>query len=196
MISVKRHFTSLHIIGLIILLFFVAKGFQFFINRDGRSAVSHTGANSSLQLISPAFSEGQPIPAQYTCKGQDISPPLSITGVPSGAKSLAIIAHDPDAVGGDFTHWLVWDMPAQDLSLTAGDTPVGSVQGANDSGNSGYMGPCPPAGTGTHHYQFELYALNATLNLKPDTNRHQLQQAIGDHLLDRTILTGTFSANN
>lgn len=157
--------------------------------------MNNIGASSSLQLISSAFNDGQAIPEQYTCKGQNISPPLSITGVPDGAKSLALVMHDPDAVSGDFTHWLLWDLPAQDLTFAAGDTPVGSVQGPNGSGGSGYMGPCPPKGTGTHHYMFDLYALDSTLSLKPETDRQQLQQAIDDHLLDHAALTGTFKAD-
>jgi len=114
---------------------------------------------------------------------------------PAEAKSLALIMHDPDAVSGDFTHWLLWDIPASTDVLAANSFPVGAVQGNNGTGKSGYIGPCPPAGTGTHHYIFELYALDTNLGLQTDVNRQQLEQAMEGHVLAEAKLTGLFDAS-
>lgn len=151
-------------------------------------------ANSALALNSTAFNDNQPIPAQYTCKGQNVNPPLAISGVPTEAKSLALIVHDPDAVSGDFVHWLIWDIPVATSGINANSVPVGVVQGQNDGSQNKYMGPCPPAGTGTHRYMFELYALENRLGLPAGSDRSSLQKAMNGHILAKTILTGLFSS--
>ncbi len=140
-------------------------------------------SKSEFRLISPAFKEGGNIPRPYTCKGQGVNPPLNIIGSPAKAKSLALIMHDPDAVNGDFTHWLVWDILTSTENIAANSLPVGAVQGKNDAGGNQYMGPCPPAGTGTHRYIFELYALDKNLSLPSGSSRKQLEQAMEDHTL-------------
>lgn len=150
--------------------------------------------NSSLALASQAFAEGASIPAQYTCKGQNISPPLTIVGVPTGAKSLVLIMHDPDAVSGDFVHWTVWDIPISTGAIAANSVPDGAAQGQNGGGQNKYMGPCPPAGTGVHHYMFELYAMDKLLGLKSGVGRDQLQYAMTGHILAQHTLTGLFAA--
>ncbi|MDO8592130.1 MAG: YbhB/YbcL family Raf kinase inhibitor-like protein [bacterium] len=151
--------------------------------------------NSSIRLASPVFNEGAQIPAAYTCKGQNINPPLSITGVPASSKSLALIMHDPDSVSGDFVHWLAWDLPASTTTIGPNSSPSDAVQGFNGRGQSGYTGPCPPAGTGVHRYIFELYALDKTLGLPPTTNRDQLQKAMAGHIIAQHTLTGLFPAD-
>ena len=151
--------------------------------------------NSSLKLASQVFDDGAQIPAQYTCKGQNINPPLNIIGVPAGAKSLALIMHDPDAVSDDFVHWLLWDMPTSTGTIAVNSVPAGAIQGINGGGRNQYMGPCPPAGTGIHHYLFELYALNKTLGLPPATNRDQLQKAMQGHILAQHTFTSLFAAD-
>lgn len=145
-------------------------------------------------LSSSAFQDGKPIPASFTCKGDNSNPPLNIIGTPTDAKSLALILHDPDAVSGDFTHWLMWDIPSSTNGINAHSVPVGAVQGPNGIGDNQYMGPCPPAGTGTHHYIFELYALDTILNLPPQTTREELQKAIADHTIAKSQLVGLFAA--
>lgn len=155
---------------------------------------SDDSTKNSLRLGSPIFKEGEMIPAAYTCRGQNVSPPLSIVGVPTGAQSLALILHDPDAVSGDFVHWLMWDIPTSAETIAANSVPANAIQGINDGGKNGYMGPCPPAGTGTHRYIFELYALDKTLGLPPDTTRDQLQQTMSGHILAQHTLTGLFTA--
>lgn len=159
-----------------------------------QSANRSAGSNG-MSLSSPQFSENAEIPAAHTCKGENTNPPLAISGVPDTAKSLALILHDPDAVSSDFTHWLLWDMPASTKSIGANSVPVGAVQGKNGGGQNRYMGPCPPAGTGTHRYMFELYALDKSLGLPAGTGRADLEQAIDGHALAHTRLTGLFSAD-
>lgn len=152
--------------------------------------------NSSVfSLTSSSFENNQPIPASYTHKGDNTSPPLTITGVPEAAKSLALILHDPDAVNGDFVHWTMWDMPAATQSINADAVPVGAVQGMNGAGTNTYIGPAPPAGTGTHHYIFELYALDTALNLPHSTTREQLETAMANHIIAKAELIGLFDAD-
>lgn len=151
-------------------------------------------ANSSLRLTSQAFGDGAQIPVKYTCKGQNVNPPLGIAGVPAATKSLALIVHDPDAVGGDFVHWLLLNFPVSAQAIADNSVPAGATQGQNDSGRNQYMGPCPPGGTGTHRYMFELYALDKTLGLKSGANRDQLQKAMEGHIVAQHTLTGLFGS--
>lgn len=151
--------------------------------------------DNEFRLLSPAFKDNGVIPRPYTCKGQDVNPPLNIIGTPQNCKSLALIMHDPDAVNGDFTHWLMWDIPSSTENIAAHSIPVGAVQGANGSGNNSYMGPCPPEGTGIHHYLFELYALDKSLGLPGGTGRSKLEDALGNHVINRATLTGLFSSS-
>lgn len=148
---------------------------------------------SGLNLTSQAFNDNALMPVQYSCRGQNINPPLSITGPPAGTKSLALIMHDPDAVSDDFVHWLMWDIPTFTESITADSVPTGAFQGTNGANQNKYMGPCPPAGTGTHRYMFEFYALDKILNLPAGASRDQLQKAMEGHILAQTKLTGLFS---
>src|SRR3974390_3702070 len=117
-------------------------------------AVAHSVAaekGPAMQLTSTAFKEGEPIPAKYTCDAENVSPPLKWSGVPTGAKSLALIADDPDAPVGTWVHWVLFDMPAsanelsQDLPKNQ-YLPGGARQGMNDFQHLGYGGPCPPPG--------------------------------------------------
>jgi Raf kinase inhibitor-like YbhB/YbcL family protein len=146
-----------------------------------------------MQLTSPIFNDNEVIPEIYTCKGQSISPPLAIAGVPAQAKSLALIIHDPDAPSGDFLHWLVWNIPPQTTIITENSAPVGAIQGKNGSGNNRYAGPCPPSGT--HHYRFDLYALDDVVNLPDSSSRIDVESAMSSHVLARSTLTGLFTSN-
>ncbi|MEX0881699.1 MAG: YbhB/YbcL family Raf kinase inhibitor-like protein [Candidatus Saccharimonadales bacterium] len=145
-----------------------------------------------MQIINSVFRDGAAIPPQYTCKGQNVSPPLCFMSVPQDAKSLALIMHDPDAPVGDYVHWMMWDIPANTESIAANSVPVGAVQGLNTNGQNKYMGPCPPSGT--HRYMFELYALDSSLGLPANTERDDLLKAMEGHILEEHTLTGTFSA--
>jgi Raf kinase inhibitor-like YbhB/YbcL family protein len=145
-------------------------------------------------MLSTTFKNGEDIPTQYTCKGDNISPPLNIVNIPAQAKSLALIMHDPDAPVGDYVHWLVWDIQPSTQSIGAGSIPVGAVQGTTSFNKNEYGGPCPPAGSGIHRYIFELYALDMPLGLPPNTTRDKLVDAMKGHIVEQTTLTGLASA--
>ena len=144
----------------------------------------------TMKITSSAFHEGGNIPSKFTCDGSDTSPPLQITGVPSGARSLVLIADDPDAPGGLFTHWLVWNISPQNNSIAEGSAPKG-VQGANDFGKSGYRGPCPPPGT--HRYSFKIFAIDRDLELGSGAKRSQVDAAMKGHVIAQGELVGRYS---
>jgi Raf kinase inhibitor-like YbhB/YbcL family protein len=174
-----------------VLLGFAASSFV----ADGAVAI-RPGKTSTMQLTSTAFQEGAPIPAQYTCAGRNISPPLQWSGMPAGVKSLALIADDPDAPAGVWVHWVVYNLPPSAAGL-AEDTPKsqdlanGAKQGLNDFKRPGYGGPCPPPGK-PHRYFFKLYALDAMLDLKPGATKKGVEAAMSNHILAQTQLMGTF----
>jgi len=151
----------------------------------------------AFQLNSTAFGAGQPIPARYTCAGQDISPPLSWSDPPQGARSLALIVDDPDAPAGTWVHWVIYNLPAtsralyEDVSPKQTELPDGSRQGRNSGQRTGYMGPCPPSGT--HRYFFKLYALDTALNLPAGATKDQLLKAAQGHILAQAELMGTYA---
>jgi len=143
-----------------------------------------------IKVTSSAFHEGGNIPSKFTCDGSDTSPPLQITGVPSEAKSLVLIADDPDAPSGLFTHWLVWNIPPQTNSIAEGSGPKG-VHGTNDFGKSGYKGPCPPPGT--HRYSFKIFALDRELDLRGGAKRSQVDAAMKGHIIAQGELVGRYA---
>jgi Raf kinase inhibitor-like YbhB/YbcL family protein len=127
----------------------------------------------------------------------DISPPLAWDGVPEGTASLALIVHDPDAPGPrGFTHWVIFNLPADAGGLPEGipcceRMENGTIQGRNDGGKTGYMGPSPPPGK-VHHYHFTLYALNIPLNLSRGAGRQQALVVMQGHILDEADLVGLY----
>jgi Raf kinase inhibitor-like YbhB/YbcL family protein len=147
-------------------------------------------------LQSSAFAAGGEIPARYTCSGADTSPELSWKNVPDGTQSLALIMDDPDAPGGTFTHWILYNLGSQEKQLPqnlpkTGQVPAGAMQGRNDFGRTGYGGPCPPPGK-PHRYFFRLYALNSKLALKPEATRKEVELAFQGHILGQAEWMGTF----
>ena len=149
-----------------------------------------------MKLTSPAFTEGGMIPAQYTCNGADISPPLAWEEVPEDAKSLALIVDDPDAPVGTWVHWVLYNLPASTRELKENITktkilPDGAMQGTNDFRKIGYNGPCPPGGT--HRYFFKLYALDEMVDLNPGARKKDLVDAMKGHILAECQLMGRFS---
>lgn len=149
-----------------------------------------------LKIQSAAFSDGGAIPKQYSCDGRDVSPPLSWSGVPAQARSLALICDDPDAPRKTWVHWVLFDLPAETAELPeavpAGETtPAGGIQGTNDFRKLGYGGPCPPQGT--HRYLFKLYALDRDLKLPAGATKEQLERAMEGHVLDQGTLTGRYT---
>jgi len=138
-------------------------------------------AQEPMKILSPAFPDGGKIPARYTADGENISPPLQITGAPPAAKSLVVVVDDPDAPNGTWTHWLVWNLKPDLKQIAEGVVPSGAVQGSNDFRKSNYGGPSPPSGV--HRYVFKLYALDEPLNLPATTNRKALDAALRGHIL-------------
>jgi Raf kinase inhibitor-like YbhB/YbcL family protein len=151
---------------------------------------SFAAGGATMKITSSAFHERGEIPSKFTCDGSDTSPPLQITGIPSEAKSLVLIADDPDAPSGLFTHWLVWNIPPQTNLIAEGNTPKG-VQGANDFGKSGYRGPCPPPGT--HRYSFKIFALDRELDLSAGAKRSQVDVAMKGHVIGHGELVGRYA---
>jgi Raf kinase inhibitor-like YbhB/YbcL family protein len=151
---------------------------------------SFAAGGARMKITSSAFQEGGNIPSKFTCDGSDSSPPLQITGVPSEAKTLVLIADDPDAPGGLFTHWLVWNIPTQTNSIAEGSAPKG-MHGTNDFGKSGYKGPCPPPGT--HRYSFKIFALDRELDLRPGARRSQVDAAMKGHIIAQGELVGRYA---
>ena len=156
----------------------------------------HAQGAAGFTLKSPAFEQGRSIPSKYTCDGADISVPLSWTDPPAGTRSFVLIAQDPDAPGGTWTHWVLYDVPAQTHQLPENlphqaRLPNGMEQGVNDFQRTGYGGPCPPPGP-AHHYVFTLYALSQKLTLPPGATKHQVESALKPYVLGKTTLIGRY----
>jgi Raf kinase inhibitor-like YbhB/YbcL family protein len=174
------------------------------VSAQGEVKTSNTtgGKTMAITISSGAFQAGQPIPKPYTGDGKDLSPPLSWTGVPAGAKELALICDDPDAPTKEpWVHWVIYKIPAETKSLEEGiprkarvARPAGALQGANsfESDNIGYRGPAPPKGHGVHHYHFKLYALDKTLDLEPPLDKKSLLAAIDGHILAQGEIIGIY----
>jgi Raf kinase inhibitor-like YbhB/YbcL family protein len=150
----------------------------------------------TLEITSRDFRHGEPIPAGFTCDGDDRSPQLAWTGVPVETRSFALICDDPDAPRGTWQHWLLYNLTPDACELDAGvppkpELPSGARQGSNDFGNVGYGGPCPPQGK-PHRYFFRLHALDIKLNLPPGINRADLDAAMDGHVLAVGALMGTY----
>lgn len=143
-----------------------------------------------MRITSPAFETEERIPTEFTCDGQDVSPPVNFENVPPEAKSLVLIMDDPDSPSGTFAHWLVWNLPPDVKGIEEDKMADHEVEGTNDFGNIGYGGPCP--GSGVHRYFFRLYALDSELDLPATTTRHDLEEAMEDHIIEETELVGLY----
>lgn len=149
-----------------------------------------------LNLTSAAFRDGDSIPPKHTCDGDDVSPPLSWSEAPAETGSFALVCDDPDAPGRVWVHWVVFDLPPAAGALPEGvppreEVPGGGLQGRNDFRKIGYGGPCPPSGT--HRYEFRLYALDAKLGLRAGATKGDLLAALEGHVLAEAKLTGKYS---
>lgn len=154
------------------------------------------GTGTAMNVTSSAFQAEAMIPSKYTCEGGNVSPPLTWTGVPTGTKSLALICDDPDAPGGPFVHWVLYNLPASTTALAerVATTPIlpgGARQGMNGFDKIGYGGPCPPEGK-AHHYFFKLYALDSGLAVKPGATKKEVEQAMEHHILAEGLLMGKY----
>lgn len=158
-------------------------------------------AQGRFRLTSEDFVNGAPIPAVHEangfgCSGQNQPPTLSWAGAPRGTRSFALTVLDPDApVPGGFVHWVVYNIPAPRRSLDPASLR-GTTQGKNGAGAAGYFGPCPPVGSGLHHYRFTLYALNLSRLKARGLTFKALSAAFRGHVLARTTLVGTFQRSS
>ena len=151
----------------------------------------------TFEISSTGFAQGEVIPDRYACTGDNLSPELSWGEPPAGTESLALIFDDPDAPGGTWVHWVIFNMPVDQQTLPEGiatlaEHPDGSISGSNSWGELGYGGPCPPQGS-THQYIFALYALDAELNLEVGASKQEVLAAMDGHILAETEISGLFS---
>jgi Raf kinase inhibitor-like YbhB/YbcL family protein len=152
--------------------------------------------NMALNLSSNSFAAGEKIPKQFTCDGEDRSPELHWPAPPSGTKSFALIADDPDAPVGTWVHWVLFNLPPDTSSLPENIPKKdilenGAIQGQNDFGRTGYGGPCPPPGK-PHRYFFKLYALDSAVNLKSNATKDDLERAMNGHILAQGEYIGRY----
>ena len=168
--------------------------------RRDAGTMQQKGTAMTITITSAAFDHNQPIPRKYTGDGEDLSPPLSFSGVPAGTAQLALICDDPDAPRPKpWVHWVIYNIPGDTAGLVEGvpksaelTDPRGAIQGMNSWPKTGYGGPAPPRGHGVHHYHFKLYALDAALNLPGGFDKDELLEAIDDHILATGELIGTY----
>lgn len=140
-----------------------------------------------MKITSPAFAHNESIPKKYTCQGEDINPPLTLSDIPQGTVSLTLIHDDPDAPMGTWDHWLIWNIkPVAEIK----ENSVPGTQGKNSWGKSCYGGPCPPSGT--HRYFFKLYALDCELALSEGATKSELEAAMANHILAQAELMGLY----
>jgi Raf kinase inhibitor-like YbhB/YbcL family protein len=149
----------------------------------------------TMTLESSAFASEEPIPSQYTCDGENVSPPLRWSSPPNGTQRLVLIVDDPDAPSKTFVHWVLYDLPADTRELPEAMPPdpillAGGVQGKSDFDRYGYSGPCPPRGT--HRYVFKLYAIDTVLDLPPGASKAEVVEAMQGHVLAGAELVGKY----
>ena len=140
-----------------------------------------------MKIASPAFAHNAMIPQKYTCQGEDISPPLTLSDIPEGTISLTLINDDPDAPMGTWSHWIIWNIkPTREIQ----ENSAPGTQGQNSWGRNDYGGPCPPSGT--HRYFFKLYALDSELELQEGATKAELEAAMDGHILEQAELIGLY----
>ncbi len=157
---------------------------------------SQGGHTMPFALKTTAFQEGGSIPKKFTCDGADVSPALSWQDAPAGTQSFALIADDPDAPVGTWTHWTIWNIPAKTSALPEAvpkteESTDGTRQGRNDFKRIGYGGPCPPPGK-PHRYFFKLYALGARLDVSAGAGRNELERAMKGRILSQAEIMGKY----
>ncbi|EWG08230.1 MAG: PEBP family protein [Candidatus Aramenus sulfurataquae] len=141
--------------------------------------------------VRSVFKNGEPIPAKYTCDGDNVSPPLQWDKVEK-AKTYAVIVEDPDAPGGTFYHWVIYNLKVNSLPEGVKRESELGIQGLNDFGEVGYGGPCPPRTHGAHRYYFNVYALDVELPAKHNMTAEKLKEMMSDHIIDKGSIMGTY----
>lgn len=177
----------------IIIVILPATGYYLFFQRSNENVILDQKSSGNMTIESSAFRNNELIPSKYTCDGDNINPPLDIKGAPKGTKSLVFIVDDPDAPGGTWVHWTVWNISPDTAEIAEGSSPVEGVEGETDFGRPGYGGPCPPSGA--HRYFFKVYALDGSLNLSPQARKPALERAMAGHILDKAELIGLYRRN-
>lgn len=176
---------------LITIAVLLSYGYYFnYITRKGYDNTTFIGSRSNMTITSPVLSNGDSIPAKYTCEGVNINPPLKISAVSIFAKSLVLIVDDPDSPSKDFTHWILFNIKPETTSIDENSIPKESIEGMNDFSESKYGGPCPV--DGEHSYEFKLYALDTTLNLEKGATKKQVLDAMKGHILEQAKLIGKY----
>jgi len=178
---------------------------SFFILQNKDDIIEPTDLMTELRLTSSAFQPGKNIPSVYTCDGENVSPPLEISGVSQGAKSLVLIMDDPDIPEviktsrgiEKFDHWVLFNLPASTLELTK-NYSGGGVHGVNSAGETKYTGPCPPTEyePTEHRYIFQLYELDTELDLTSVVKEEEVRNAMKGHILQKTELVGLYDRSN
>jgi Raf kinase inhibitor-like YbhB/YbcL family protein len=172
-------------------VYYVAR--PFFKKNISNISPTPTVTHVSMKLTSPAFENYQKIPALYTCDGKKAHPPLAVGGVPAGTKSLVVIVDDPDAPGGTFTHWVIWNIHPDTTKIADAAIPNESQEGTNSAGGIGYTPPCPPPAGGPHRYFFTLYALDAKLGLDGKATKADIENSMEGHVMAQSLLVGVYS---
>ena len=149
-----------------------------------------------MQITSSDFQNLESIPLKFSHGGENINPSLTFSEIPADAQSLVLIVEDPDAPGGIFTHWILFNMSPATLQIVQGQLPVSGVQGLNDAHQNSYYGPNPPSGT--HRYFFKLFALDEMLEFEESSSvdSKKIYEAMDGHIIDKAELIGTFSPDN
>jgi len=176
------------VVGLVAIAIFGIVAMKY-INKD----ISAKNMESTLKITS-VFFDKEEIPTRYTCDGDNTSPEIFISGVSEKAKSLVLIVDDPDAPMGIFTHWLLYNIPADTTKISSQELPKEALQGINDFAKVNYGGPCLPSGV--HRYFFKLYSIDKILNLDAGATKPELQKAIRHHILQKAELIGLYSREN
>jgi Raf kinase inhibitor-like YbhB/YbcL family protein len=145
-----------------------------------------------ITVTSPAFAEAAPIPPEFSCDGDDVSPPLSWEGVPDDAVELALVVDDPDARRGTYVHWVLFGLDPSLTALEQGEVPEGARQAENSAGDAEYKGPCPPGGDDAHRYRFTVYALREEISVDDGTGTGDVLAAVSDAAIAKGTLTSTF----
>ena len=157
-----------------------------------KAEVRAPSAPPTIRLSSPAFRDGAALPREFTCGGARRSPPLEWSGVPRRAAELALVLEDPDAAGGNFTHWTVFGIAPSTSHIGAGALPPGARAGRNSFGTTGYGPPCPPRGDRPHRYVFTLYALSRPSGLTAGASPSEVTGAVGSAAIGQGRLTATY----
>ena len=169
---------------------FLAIPFMVMVLLFSASLSKEASTMGALTITSPAFQNNGTIPRQYTCDGEDMNPLLVIGNCPQGTKSIALICDDPDAPGGMWVHWVLWNIDPIVKEIKENTVPQGAVEGMNDFRRHRYGGPCPPSGI--HRYFFKVYALDTMLDISPDSQKADLEKAMKGHILAQGQLVGLY----